>query len=44
MLKDNASNYCNNYLWDHLNYIFANLDQAFCKQYQVMQNDEHVYL
>jgi hypothetical protein len=23
---------------------FVNLEQAFCRHYQTMQNDEHVYL
>ncbi len=31
MLKDNASNWRNNYMRDHPNYRFTNLEQAFCK-------------
>jgi len=30
-LKDNASNWCNNYMRNHLNCRFTNLKQAFCK-------------
>jgi hypothetical protein len=32
-LKDNASNWCNNYMRDHPNYIFTNLKQVFCRCY-----------
>ncbi len=43
-LKDNTFDQCNNYIQDHPNYRFVDLEQAFCKRYQSMQNDELVYL
>jgi hypothetical protein len=43
-LRDNAFNWCNNYMWDNPNYKFANLEQALCRCYQKVQNDEQVYL
>jgi hypothetical protein len=32
-LKDNALNWCNNYMRDFLNHRFADLEQIFCRQY-----------
>jgi hypothetical protein len=29
---------------DNPNYIFANLEQVFCRHYWTIQNDKHVYL
>ncbi len=43
-LKDNAFDWCNNYVQDHPNYRSTNLEQAFCRHYRTMQNDEQVYL
>jgi hypothetical protein len=43
-LRDNTSNLCNNYMRDNPNCRFAYLEQAFCKCYWIVQNDEHVYL
>jgi hypothetical protein len=43
-LKDNPCDLCNNYVQDNPNYEFANLEQAFCRHYCTMQNDERVYL
>jgi hypothetical protein len=42
--RNNASDWCNNYMCDHPNRRFVNLEQAFYRRYQIMQNDEHVYL
>jgi len=43
-LRINASNLCNKYMKDYPNYKFVELEQAFYKCYQTMQNNEHVYL
>jgi hypothetical protein len=29
---------------DNPNHRFVDLEQAFCRRYRTMQNDEHVYL
>lgn len=40
-LKDNASNnLCNNYMKDHPNYIFVDLQHVFCKCYQIVYNNK----
>ncbi len=44
ILKNNPCDLCNNYVQDNPNYKFANLEQAFCRHYCTMQNDERVYL
>jgi len=44
-LRDNASNNsCNNYMKDHPNYIFVNLQHVFCKCYQITYNNEQMYM
>lgn len=42
-IRNNAYDWCNNYMWDHPNHRFVNLEQAFYRWYRTMQNDEHVY-
>lgn len=32
-LKDNALKWCNNYMQDHPNYRFVELEKVFCQQY-----------
>jgi hypothetical protein len=36
-LRDNTFNWCNNYMRNNPNYRFADLEQAFCRQYQIMK-------
>jgi hypothetical protein len=44
-LRDTTLNYCNIYMKDYPNYyIFVDQEQAFCKWYRMMENDEHAYL
>jgi hypothetical protein len=43
-LKDNASDWCNNFMQHNPNCRFAYLKQIFYRHYQTMWNDEHVYL
>ncbi len=33
-----------NYVQDHPNYTFEKLEQAFCKQFKTMKNNEGVYM
>jgi len=40
IFKDIVFNWCNNYLGDYPNYIFAKLQLTFCKRYIKVQNDE----
>ncbi len=44
MLRDNAFDWCNNYMCDHPKCRFVDLEQALCKQYRIVQNDEQVYI
>lgn len=39
-LRNNAFNWCNNYIQNNLDYRFVNLEQAFCRWYRIVQNDE----
>jgi hypothetical protein len=43
-LKDNASNWCNNYMRNHPHYRFVDLEHTFCKHYKIIHNDEQMYL
>jgi hypothetical protein len=33
-----------NFLVDHSNYIFINLEHSFCKWFKFVKNNEHVYM
>jgi hypothetical protein len=33
-----------NFVQDHLNCTFKELEQVFCKRFQTMKNDEEVYM
>jgi hypothetical protein len=33
-----------NFLVDHSNYIFINLEHSFCKWFKFVKNNEHVYI
>jgi hypothetical protein len=35
-LKNNASNYYNNYMRNHPNYRFTNFEQTFCRCYRTI--------
>jgi hypothetical protein len=43
-LKDNASDWCNNYMKNHPHYRIVDLEHAFCKHYMIVYNDEQMYL
>jgi hypothetical protein len=42
--KNNIFEWGENYVQDHPNYIFEELEQAFCKRFRIMKNDEEVYM
>jgi hypothetical protein len=42
--KDNNSECDENYVQDHPNCAFEELEQTFCKQFKTMKNDEEVYM
>ncbi len=41
---DSISEREENYVQDHPNYTFEKLEQAFCKQFKTMKNNEEVYM
>jgi hypothetical protein len=43
-LKDNIFEWGENYVQDHLNCTFEELEQAFYKQFKTMKNEEEVYM
>ncbi len=43
-LRNNAFDWCNNYMRNNPNCRLIDLEQAFYRHYQTMQNDEQVYL
>ncbi len=43
-LQENISKWGENFVQNHPNYTFEKLEQAFCKCFQTMKNDEEVYM
>jgi hypothetical protein len=43
-LRYDISEWGKKYVHDHLNYTFEELEQAFCKPFQTMENDEFCYV
>jgi hypothetical protein len=43
-LHDNISEWGENFIQDHPNYTFDELEQAFCKHFWIVKNDEKVYM
>ncbi len=43
-LKDNISEWRENYVQDHPKCTFEELEQTFCKLFKTMKNDEEVYM
>jgi hypothetical protein len=43
-LKDNIFEWGENFIQDHPNCTFEELEQAFCKQFKTIKNDEEVYM
>jgi hypothetical protein len=43
-LQDNISKWGENFVQDHPNCTFDELEQAFCKRFRTMKNDEKVYV
>jgi hypothetical protein len=43
-LKDSISEWGENYVQDHPNYTFEELEHAFCKQFRTIKNNEKVYM
>jgi hypothetical protein len=44
ILRDNILKWGENFVQDHPNYIFEELEQAFCKRFWIVKNDEEVYM
>jgi hypothetical protein len=42
--RDNIFDWGENYVQNHPNYILKKLEQAFCKQFKIVNNDEVVYM
>jgi hypothetical protein len=42
-LKDTISEWGENYVQDHPNCTFEELEQAFCKRFKIVKNNEEVY-
>ncbi len=43
-LRDNTSKWGENFVQDHLNYTFDELEQAFCKCFRTMKSDKEIYM
>jgi hypothetical protein len=43
-LCDNISEWGENFVQDHLNYTFDELEQTFCKCFRTMKHDEKIYM
>jgi hypothetical protein len=43
-LKDNISEWGENYVRNHLNCTFEKFEQTFCKQFKSVKNSEEVYM
>ncbi len=43
-LKDIIFEWGENCVQDHPNYTFEELEQAFCKQFKTIENDENIYI
>jgi hypothetical protein len=44
ILMDNIFEWGENYVQDHPNCNFEELERAFCKRFRTMKNDEEVYM
>jgi hypothetical protein len=42
ILRDNISEWGGNFIKDHPNCTFVELEQVFCKHYKKEENDEHI--
>ncbi len=43
-IEDNIFEWGENFVQDHPNCTFEELEQAFCKQFKIVKNDEEVYM
>jgi len=43
-LRDTIFEWGENYVQDHPNCTFEELEQAFCKQFKIVKNNEEVYM
>jgi hypothetical protein len=43
-LQDIISKWSENFIQDHPNCTFDELEQAFCKHFQTMKNDQKIYM
>jgi len=43
-LQNNILEWGKNFVLDHPNCIFEELEQSFCKHFQIVKNDEEVYM
>jgi hypothetical protein len=44
IVQDNILEWGENFVQDHCNYTFDELEQAFCKHFRIVKNDEEVYM
>jgi hypothetical protein len=44
IFKDNISKRGENYIQNHPNFTFEELEQTFCKKYKIIKNDKEVYM
>jgi len=42
--RDNIFAWGENFVQDHPNYTFEELEQAFCKRFKIVKNNEEVYM
>jgi hypothetical protein len=42
--RDNIFAWGENFVQDHPNYTFEELEQAFCKRFKIVKNNEKVYM
>ncbi len=43
-LQDNISKWGKNFLQDHPNYTFEELEQMFYKRFQIVKNNKEIYM
>jgi hypothetical protein len=44
ILRNNISKWGEKFIQDHPNCTFKELEQAFCKRFQIVKNDKEVYM
>jgi hypothetical protein len=44
LLENSIFEWGDNYVQNHPNYIFEQLEQTFCKRFKMVKNDKEVYM